>query len=75
MVVNFRTVAHGAHCANVTLSARALRIASRTAGNTHGGACDENRGHHATPPGSPQYASFSTAHIAPAASAAVTRRA
>eukprot|EP00965_Chrysotila_dentata_P158980 5252208-Pleurochrysis_carterae.AAC.2 len=74
-VVNFLTAAPSAHCANVIVAARALRIASHTAGNTHRGACAENRGHHAGLPGSPQSAGLSTAHTAPAASAAVTRRA
>eukprot|EP00965_Chrysotila_dentata_P174744 5768775-Pleurochrysis_carterae.AAC.1 len=48
------------------------RPATCIAGNTQSGAWDAKRGHQATPPGSPQSAGFSTAHTAPAPSAAVT---
>eukprot|EP00965_Chrysotila_dentata_P147246 4861628-Pleurochrysis_carterae.AAC.1 len=73
MVVYFRATAPSAHKAKVTVSARACCSASRTAGNAHRGAWDANFGHQATPPGSQQSASFSTAHTAPASCATRTR--
>eukprot|EP00965_Chrysotila_dentata_P140655 4650519-Pleurochrysis_carterae.AAC.1 len=69
-VVSLRAGAPSAHCAKEIAPARVSDSACRTAGNTHRGAWDANLGHHATPSGSPQSAGFSTAHAAPAVSAA-----
>eukprot|EP00965_Chrysotila_dentata_P088569 2924761-Pleurochrysis_carterae.AAC.1 len=53
----------------------AASMASFTAGYVHSGACDANRGHHATLPSAPLSAGFSTAQIRPAACAVATSRA
>eukprot|EP00965_Chrysotila_dentata_P014457 479137-Pleurochrysis_carterae.AAC.1 len=71
-VVNFRAGVPSAHWAKVTIPAPVCRSACCTAGNTHSGAWDANRGHQAAPSGSPQSAGFSIAHAAPAPSAAIT---
>eukprot|EP00965_Chrysotila_dentata_P189104 6173149-Pleurochrysis_carterae.AAC.1 len=74
-VVNFLAGAPSAHWAKVTVSAWVCCSACRTAGNAHRGAWEANCGHHAIPLGSPQSAGFSTAHTAPAPSAAIIRSA
>eukprot|EP00965_Chrysotila_dentata_P072542 2396843-Pleurochrysis_carterae.AAC.6 len=75
MVVNFRTSAPRAHCANVTRAARVSASARATAGYTQSGTCDAKRGHQATLAASPQSAGFSTPHVAPDSCAAPIRRA
>eukprot|EP00965_Chrysotila_dentata_P186737 6165639-Pleurochrysis_carterae.AAC.2 len=71
-VVYLRAAAPSAHWANVVATAWAASSAARALGSIQSGAWSRKRGHHATPPSSPQSAGCSSADGTPAWCAART---